>query len=607
MDPSTQDDGLRPGKLTPPTQHAICRQLCCQVIRLSGFCGLRRLNREDMNDRELLRQYAEGHSEDAFGKLVEHHLPMVYSVAMRILRDQQLSEEIAQNAFRKLAETALQLRPNQVIGGWLYNTTRHLALNALRGERRRREREMIAHSMQPLESPHDPIQEDLHLAMAELDEDDRDVLVLRFLESRTLHEVGEELRISEEAARKRVTRALDRLRDRFEHKGTSISAVGLSAALSAALLPVPESLSAGIVASVCAKGAVSAAAGVASISTLQKGLFATALVALVTVALYQAFQSSMLRRKVEALTEQRAQITSQLEKREQELEGVKQGLLAARARNELLQENSSELLRLRNEVAMLRRERLTGGSMVGGKTVTEWLREYDEKTHDLSDEARNAIRKIGTNGVPELLTALLSSEVGYTRETSAMDITPWQVTCAFRALGPLGKQAVPTLIEFLRRSDAEWLQVQAAACLGFIGPEANAAVPALLEMFRHGTSDPFRVNLIGALVRIGGDGSVLLPIYSSSLGDRSSTVRDWAATGLGKFGPEAADAIPKLVAALGRQDEEGRVLYQELKAIEAIGPTTNDIAPSIQKFLTHPHGGVRDAATNVLSRLGDAH
>src|SRR6185295_12270892 len=145
-------------------------------------------NREGMDDRELLRQYAEGHSEDAFRTLVERHLSMVYSVAMRILRDRQLSEEIAQNAFKKLAETALQLQPAQIVGGWLYNTTHNLALNALRSERRRRERETIACSMQPVDSSAHLIQEDLEPVMSELETDDRDVLVLRFLEDRSLRE-----------------------------------------------------------------------------------------------------------------------------------------------------------------------------------------------------------------------------------------------------------------------------------------------------------------------------------------------------------------------------------------------------------------------------------
>jgi len=119
-----------------------------------------------MEDRELLRQYAESHSEDAFRKLVDRHLPMVYSVAMRIVRDQQLSEEIAQNAFKKLAEAAPQLGRAQVVGGWLYNTARNLALNALRGERRRRERETIAGSMQTPDSSSGQITEDLEAMMA---------------------------------------------------------------------------------------------------------------------------------------------------------------------------------------------------------------------------------------------------------------------------------------------------------------------------------------------------------------------------------------------------------------------------------------------------------
>ena len=69
----------------------------------------------------------ESRSQDAFRDLVGRHRPMVYSAARRIVRDPQLAEEVAQGVFTTLARKAESIRPSHAVGGWLYNTTRHLA------------------------------------------------------------------------------------------------------------------------------------------------------------------------------------------------------------------------------------------------------------------------------------------------------------------------------------------------------------------------------------------------------------------------------------------------------------------------------------------------
>src|SRR5258706_1508922 len=160
-----------------------------------------------MDDRELLDRFVKDHSQGAFRALVERHLPVVYSAARRIVRDSHLAEEVAQTVFTTLAQKSASIRPPQVLGGWLYNTTRHLAMHAVRTEQRRREREQTAVAMQSLNlTPDDPrIVEHLEPAMAELAAEDRDALVLRYLGDRGFREVGQELGITEEASRKRVS------------------------------------------------------------------------------------------------------------------------------------------------------------------------------------------------------------------------------------------------------------------------------------------------------------------------------------------------------------------------------------------------------------------
>src|SRR5437868_5799868 len=122
-----------------------------------------------MDDRELLEEFVKHRSQSAFRELVERHLPVVFSAAQRMVRDAHLAEEVAQNVFTTLAQKAASIRPPQVLGGWLYNTTRHLAMHAVRAEQRRREREQTAFAMQSLaQTPDDPgIAEHLEPAMAE--------------------------------------------------------------------------------------------------------------------------------------------------------------------------------------------------------------------------------------------------------------------------------------------------------------------------------------------------------------------------------------------------------------------------------------------------------
>src|SRR6267143_1162384 len=101
-----------------------------------------------MDDRELLDEFVKDQSQSAFRELVERHLPVVYSAARRMVRNSHLAEEVAQAVFTTLAQKAQTIRPPQVLGGWLYNTTRHLAMHAVRTEQRRHEREQVAFAMQ---------------------------------------------------------------------------------------------------------------------------------------------------------------------------------------------------------------------------------------------------------------------------------------------------------------------------------------------------------------------------------------------------------------------------------------------------------------------------
>jgi RNA polymerase sigma factor (sigma-70 family) len=187
-----------------------------------------------MNDWELLQDYARHGSEAAFQTLVERYLNLVHSVASRHVRDTQLAEEVCQAVFILMARKARTLKEGIVLSGWLFRTTRFVAARALRGEQRRQRREQEACEMQTLTTSDENwrrIEPNLDEALEHLGAADRNLLLLRFYEGRNHKEAGAALGLSEDAARKRGTRALERLRHWFAGRGIALSATVLAAAL----------------------------------------------------------------------------------------------------------------------------------------------------------------------------------------------------------------------------------------------------------------------------------------------------------------------------------------------------------------------------------------
>src|SRR5438477_2578483 len=102
---------------------------------------------DSLSDQELLRDYAEGASEEAFADLVRRYVDFVYSAAFRMVRDRHLAEDVTQGAFMALAKSARKLADHPVLSGWLHRTTQNLAVKIIRSEARRRAREQEAAAM----------------------------------------------------------------------------------------------------------------------------------------------------------------------------------------------------------------------------------------------------------------------------------------------------------------------------------------------------------------------------------------------------------------------------------------------------------------------------
>ncbi|PWU09702.1 MAG: hypothetical protein C5B50_26890 [Verrucomicrobia bacterium] len=238
------------------------------------------------DDMGLVREYAASQSEQAFAELVKRHLNLVYSAALRRVGDAQLAEDVAQIVFTALARKAKTLKDGTILSGWLYHTTRFAAADAVKAQRRRERREqeacMQSLSNEPDRSPWEQIAPLLEPAMDALGEADRSALVLRFFENKTMAEVGAATGASEDAARMRVNRSLEKLRTMFAKRGVTLTAALIASALSA---NVVKSAPLGLGGRVCLTAMLAGSKGGATITLLttstQKALAAAAVLVIV--------------------------------------------------------------------------------------------------------------------------------------------------------------------------------------------------------------------------------------------------------------------------------------------------------------------------------------
>lgn len=313
----------------------------------------------DTSDLELLRRYADHGANEAFTELVRRHCDLVWAAARRVSGDGELARDVAQTVFADLARKAGKLPAGTVLAGWLYRAACHAAVNHIRGEARRAQREQQAMHQHELQSSDaaerraaEELQPLLDAALADLAEADRDAVVLRYLAGRSLAEIGATLGTSEDAAQKRVSRALERLRDAFRQRGvdlaggTSVAAMTLAAAQAA-----PAGLAASLACTTLAgAGTVT---GATSILLLMKSKLALGIVGgtvMVTALVWQQLNVSQLTEENNGLRRQISALTN----------SVRDSLESMRRANakelEQFKGERADLLRLRSEVSQLRRQ-----------------------------------------------------------------------------------------------------------------------------------------------------------------------------------------------------------------------------------------------------------
>lgn len=177
------------------------------------------------SDFRLLQRFSMEGDEQAFAQIVQRHAAMVFGAGYRILADRARAEEVAQEAFLRLARRPWSVTHS--VAGWLHRAATQVALDVYRSDsaRRRRETEFVFHNPPPRPRQ---IHEALHwaeispiidAALAELSESDRSLLVEHFLEGRTQQAIAAERKVSTATLCRQVKAALEKLRAHLGRRG----------------------------------------------------------------------------------------------------------------------------------------------------------------------------------------------------------------------------------------------------------------------------------------------------------------------------------------------------------------------------------------------------
>ena len=312
------------------------------------------------DDAELLRRYAIEHSEAAFAELVRRHVDLVYSAALRLVNgDAHRAQDISQQVFTEFARQAKHLARHPAPVGWLYTTTRRSALRVIRTEQRRSAREQEATTMNELvrESTADseweqlrPVLED---AMDELGEKDRHAVLLRFFQNKSLRDVGLALDMGENAARMRVERALEKLRAGFAKRGVAAGTTLAAIISTHAVQMAPAGLAATLTtASLAGVGTGAGALTLLKIMTATQfklGVGAVIVAGISTVLVMQHQAQTRLADDNQALRQQ-------IDRLENVVSKTTNTVGAAVDASSQTKDQLNELLKLRGEVAVLRRQ-----------------------------------------------------------------------------------------------------------------------------------------------------------------------------------------------------------------------------------------------------------
>ncbi len=183
-------------------------------------------------DGELARLYADAGSEAAFAELARRYARLVYSTCLRETQDRTLAEDATQGVFLLLSQKAGALKRCETLAGWLFTAARYVARNLMKQERRRQMKELQAARETPPQNggnaSWETIEPRLNDALEHLKPADREAILLRFMQEKSLAEVGACFGVSENTARMRVARALEKMRLHLAKAGIAVTVGALT-------------------------------------------------------------------------------------------------------------------------------------------------------------------------------------------------------------------------------------------------------------------------------------------------------------------------------------------------------------------------------------------
>lgn len=447
-----------------------------------------------IEDAELLRRYTEGGQEEAFGELVRRHIDLVYSAALRVVAgDGHLAEDVSQIVFTELARKARTFSSEVMLAGWLYRTACFTAAKAVRSERRRQAREEMATQMTALDGNTEPTWEEigprLDQALNKLSPADRDVIVLRFLKRQDFRSVGAAFNITEEAAQKRVARALEKLRGILSPAHAPLTVAGLGTLLSAqAVTAAPITLAATITAGSLSSIAAGSGATLTTMKIMALINTKTAVVGLVIVGsvgtplVLQQRALSEVRQENVALRQQ----VDQLADRQTEEKPAVAPSPIDNDELDRLRKDNVELLSLRNEVRQLREQVVVLRSTSPAAIYHELPTQAVAIAKD-TNAVKEAMRLLGVAASRGDFSALdklgqFATEAIKGR-TNVQQYTLGEVQAAFDVLGAEAGAGNEIAFEALRRAAAmrkSHLEGLAVRALGEAADKGNEKALAML-------------------------------------------------------------------------------------------------------------------------------
>jgi RNA polymerase sigma factor (sigma-70 family) len=321
------------------------------------------------HDAQLLDRYAKEGSEAAFAELVQRHVRLVFATALRQLGgDRHLAEDATQRVFADLARKASALSRHPTLAGWLFKSARYAAIRLLRQETRRKVREAKMSEDALIRGPVEASRERAWPALSELvsqlSERDRTAILLRFFEERSFAEIGHALGLSEDGARSRVDRTLDRLRRSLGRRGVAFTTALLAGELasSAAEAAMPPAFAASVTQAALIGAGVSKTASITGIlitmNSFQTGIVAIALAASVLPAALSYRTHRSLDRDMSEL--------NMLQSESAALRVTGRQLMTSLSQVGSSEANAAELVKIRQRVDLLR-------------TRPDWVNEADQR------------------------------------------------------------------------------------------------------------------------------------------------------------------------------------------------------------------------------------